>query len=249
MINFLIAIVMVIGFYGCGSAEHSASTDQSSVQGGSMARFSVVGDYMYTVDAGVMNIFDLSNPAKPERANKIHLGFDVESLFAYGETLFIGGALGVYMYDITNPLQPMKSTTFTHVQSCDPVVVSDNFAFVTLNAGSTCQNGTLNQLNIIDVANYPILIKSVDMWDPKGLGVDGNKLFVCDGDAGLKIFEFESNDFNDTQSVDINLVDTLGDIDCYDVIASQQRLIVSNQDEIRQFDYTSIPLQELTAIN
>ena len=82
------------------------------------------------------------------------------------------------------------------------------------------------------------------MWEPKGLGVDGNNLFICDGSNGLKVYGINKSDINGTVNVDITVKDTLSDIDCYDVIAQNNNLIISNHEDIRQFDYSSFPMEE-----
>lgn len=252
-----LVVIGLLFLTGCGGGNGSSSSSDSvsvsdsstgSGQAGSRAQYAVVGDYLYTVNSGVMDILDISDASRPKRVSKIHLPWDVETLFAYKEYLYIGAEGGVYIYDNSNPIQPTSIAEFTHVQSCDPVVVSDDIAFVTLNSGSSCWNNRegANRLEIIDVQNpeEPKLIKRVEMWEPTGLGVDDNKLFICDGEAGLKVFAINKTDSNGTIDINLDLKSSNAEIDCYDVIAHEENLIVSNRDEIRQFDYSSLPMEE-----
>lgn len=246
-------------FLGCGdnsssvtnSYSSSSSKDSTTGKAGSMARFAIVGDYLYTINSSQMNIFDISDASAPQSISKVHLPWDVETLFAYGSYLYIGSSSGMYIYDNAIPTQPTQLTTFSHAQSCDPVVVQQDIAYVTLNSSSYCWNNSgINRLEIIDVQNpkTPILLKQVDMWEPKGLSIDNNLLFICDGSAGLKVFDVNKTENNSTISIALSSITNESDLDCYDVITSNNHLIVSNSKDIRQFDYSSFPMQELGRI-
>ncbi|HIM93802.1 MAG TPA: hypothetical protein EYM49_02030 [Campylobacterales bacterium] len=254
MIRNSLVTISLLFIMGCGggSSSSSSSDSVSSTIGksGSLAQYAVVGDYLYTVNSGVMDILDISDASKPKKVSKVHLPWDVETLFAYKDYLYIGGERGVYIYDNSTPILPTSIAQFSHVQSCDPVVVSDDIAYVTLNTGSSCWNNRTdtNRLEILDVQDpkNPKLIKTLDMWSPTGLGVDGNKLFICDGESGLKAFEIDKSDT--PLSVELDIKESNAEIDCYDVIAHNSTLIVSNRDDIRQFDYSSFPMEELGRI-
>ena len=254
--NSLLSIGLVLALQGCGGGSSSSSSSDSisTVTGkaGSLAKYAVVGNYLYTVNSGVMNILDITDASKPKKVSKVHLPWDVETLFSYKNYLYIGAESGVYIYDNSKPTLPTSISQFSHVQSCDPVVVADDIAYVTLNTGSTCWNNRsdTNRLEILDVKNpkNPKLIKSLDMWSPTGLGVDGDKLFICDGDSGLKLFELERKDEFQDVEINLELKSSDAEIDCYDVIAHDNTLIVSNREDIRQFDYSSLPMEELGRI-
>ena len=251
MKNIIVLSALSFLFMACGSTgSSSSSSDVSSSIGkaGSMARFAISGDYLYTINEREMNVLEVKDASKPKKISKIHVPFDVETLFAYNNNLYVGSSSGIYIYDNHTPTQPTRVAELSHAQSCDPVVVSDDVAFVTLNTGSNCWNGRtgVNRLEMVDVKTpeSPKLIKAVDMWEPKGLGVDGNNLFICDGSNGLKVYVINKSDINGTVNVNITIKDTLSDIDCYDIIAQNSNLIISNHDDIRQFDYSSFPMEE-----
>ena len=246
-------------FQACGGGA-SAGAGQSTAtggngKGGSMARFAITGDHLYTVDKDAMRIFDISEASHPYPVSKVHVPFDVETLFAYKSYLYIGGESGMYIYDANISTQPTQIGKFTHLRSCDPVVVHDDLAFVTLNEGSTCRlTSGANTLEIIDVKDPadPKLLKTMGMWSPKGLGIDGNgTLYVCDGSAGLKVFGVTKYDLNETNETRVSLTalqKPLTDVDCYDLIPYRQTLYVSNHEDIRLLDYTHLPLVELSTI-
>ena len=88
------------------------------------------------------------------------------------------------------PSQPEQESEIEHVESCDPVIVSGEYAYITLRNGSKCQ-GFINELDIVDISNLnaPVLVKKFDMTNPHGLSKDGDLLFICDGKDGLKVFD------------------------------------------------------------
>lgn len=253
MKKYLLMGLISFNLIGCGG---ESSTGESSVnttgQAGSMARFALSDNYLYTLNYQEMNVFDVSNASKPTKVSKIHVPFDVETLFSYQQYLYVGASSGIYIYDKNIPTQPTRISEFTHAQSCDPVVVSQDIAFVTLNTGRNCWNNRtgVNRLEIINVKDVenPTLIQAVDMWEPSGLAIDNSTLFICDGDSGLKIFDVNKTEEDSNITVAINLKGQEESIDCYDLIAYQKTLIVSNKKDIRQFDYTSFPMQELGQI-
>lgn len=158
--------------------------------GGSMAGFTVTGNYLYAISGLTLKVFEISNASNPQRGNSISLNNIPETLFIYGSKLFIGTTTGMLVYDISTPHLPQYLSLFAHARSCDPVVVSGNYAYVTLRGGNSC-GGFSNQLDVIDISNIenPTLIKSYSMTEPYGLGIDNSTLFVCDGNAGLKVYD------------------------------------------------------------
>jgi len=273
--NYKLLAILVSLLVGCGggstsSSSGSSSSDGSSAsqnsesgKGGSMARFVVSGDYLYTLNKKEITAFDISNANDPLPYTKDRVPWDVETLFGYGDYLFIGAEGGVYIYNKPSPSKGMElKATYSHIKSCDPVVVEDGFAYVTLNKGNLCRLQTgENSLQILDVTNplNPKLSKDSEgndntrgMIDPKGLGVDGDSLFVCDGVGGLKVFDINKTENNETNQTMVNLTfnreSTISNIDCYDLIPYNKNLIVSNGENVRQFDYSHFPMVELGKI-
>ena len=184
---------------------------------GSLAHFSIIGDYLYTIkhDGYNLDIFDLTSPTAPEKANTVNVGVLLETLFPYGDKLFIGSAMGMYIYDNSDPINPTQLSVFEHARACDPVFVSGNYAYVTLWNGSECGAGP-NQLDVIDITDLtnPVLKNSFAMDNPHGLSVKGNTLLLCEGDYGLKTF-----DTTDPITVGDHLLDHVRDMKATDVIS------------------------------
>jgi hypothetical protein len=220
------------------SASPAASAPSSPSKpgiGGSMARYTIYDNYLYTIDDANMQLFDISSPSNPTFAGLINVGFNIETIYPYKDKLFIGSQTGMHIYDNVDPANPVRLSTFAHVRSCDPVVADDKYAYVTLRNGNTC-GGFTNQLDVVDISNLssPRLVKSYQMSNPHGLGLDhvNNTLFVCDGSSGLKVY-----DANHPLNLDRNILSRKTG-HTYDVIPYKNIAIVTGNDGISQYDYT-----------
>jgi len=224
---------------GNTGAQSANTTTASPGQGGSMARFTIASHYLYCIDNSDLNLVDITDNASPVIWTKQTIGFNIETIFPYGNKLFIGSRSGMYIYDNSNPSNPTQLSVYTHVTSCDPVVVEGNYAYVTLRSGTPCQ-GFTNALEVIDISNIstPVLVKQYQMFNPHGLGIDNGTLFVCDGDAGLKVF-----DAADPNTITDHLLKHYGNVQAYDVIpvnSTNDVLIMIGSDGLYQYDYNDL---------
>ena len=83
---------------GRGETSFSAGGDSNTGIGGSMARFTIKGDYLYTVDSYDLKTFDIKDKVNPEITSEVNLGWGIETIFPYGENLFIGAQSGMHIY-------------------------------------------------------------------------------------------------------------------------------------------------------
>lgn len=203
--------------------------------GGSLARITINGDHLYMLDGGELQVADITSENHPVAKSRSAIAWDIETIFPYKNNLFIGSASGMHIMDISVPDAPVKLSTYAHVRSCDPVVVDDQYAYVTLRSGTSCQ-GFTNQLEVIDVQNLtsPKLLKTYPMTNPHGLGIDDETLFICDGSDGLKAF-----DATDINAIDKNLLAHYKDINARDVIPYNDILIMIGEDGLFQYDYSN----------
>jgi hypothetical protein len=220
-------LLMVAVAFSCAD---EASQDTSVGQGGSMTRFAVSNNYLYLVNSYSILVFDI-NQNTFEAINEVSIGFGLETIFAKGDYLYLGANDAMYIYSIADPESPSFIFRYTHIESCDPVVVQGNRAYVTLRSGNRCNRGN-NALEIIDITNphQPRLVANYPMLSPHGLGVSGNTLFLCEGKHGLKVF-----DISDEQS--IQLLAYKNDLFAYDIIVEQAQVTVTGEDGIFQFAY------------
>jgi hypothetical protein len=205
--------------------------------GGSMARFTISGNVLYAINqSSQLIIFNIASVQNPVKSGELYVSWGIETLFPYNDKLFIGSSTGMLIYDISNPLLPQFVSNYSHVKSCDPVVVSDNFAYISLRTGNQCA-GTVNQLDIVDISNAasPQDVKSYDMTNPHGLGIDNTTLFVCDGDAGLRIF-----DIKDKYNLNKNVIAQYPDNKAFDAIPLDGTLLMIGDDGLYQYDYSDL---------
>lgn len=227
------------------SADFNAtnSTQAASIPagiGGSMARFTVVNNHLYTIDDQNMHTFDISNNATPNHIGEQTVGSAIETIFPADNNLFIGSANGMFIYSISNPSSPAFVSEFSHAGACDPVFVDGDIAYVTLRSGSACQ-GFNNQLDVIDISNVasPSLMTTYSMLNPHGLSITGNTMFLCEGDFGLKVLDI-------TDPLDIDELEHNEAFKTYDVIAlPNDILLVIGADGFRQYDVSDVKNLEL----
>lgn len=215
----------------------SSSPGSSFGIGGSMARFGLYDDYLYAVDSYQCYIFDISNDALPESFSKQNAGSQIETMFIYDGHMFLGAMGGMYIYSLESPTVLKKVGQFWHVTSCDPVVIDDGYAYITLRGGQLCRSVN-NSLEVVKLSNnYATseLIASFALTSPYGLGIDGKYLFVCDGDDGLKVF-----DATDKLKIGQNKIAAFPDINTYDVIPLDGVLFMIGQDGFFLYDYSDI---------
>lgn len=204
--------------------------------GGSMARFIINGDQFYGLNQSNMQVINITEPTNPVAGTKIEMARMVETVFIEGSDLFVGTQTGMLIYDVSSPASPVYKSEYNHFQSCDPVVVQDSYAYVTLRAGNRCGNWQ-NVMEVIDLKNImsPVLMKSYPMSEPYGLGIDNKTLFVCDGQAGLKIY-----DATDPLRIDLHMLKQYTNIKALDVIPFGKILIMIAEDGIYQYNYADL---------
>lgn len=194
---------------------------------GSLARFTILGQTLYTVDTQSLHLFDLQNPTEPVAGKVVPLGFGIETIFPRDHYLFLGSQTGMFIYDVATPDVPKYVSGISHARSCDPVVVDGNFAYVTLrstvagaaSSGNTgfvggwgrCGGSTqTDELDVIDIStiNQPRLVRTYPMSGPLGLGAENGRLYVCDD--GLKVFDTtKAPELTQLQQVRASLTDVI----------------------------------------
>ena len=211
---------------------------------GSMARFALNGDYLYTVNDNTLTSFDISTPEQPSSGSAVAINRTVETVAPMSDYLFIGTNSGMLIYKTTdNPLTPEYVSTFVHATMCDPVMVDGDYAYITLRGGTFC-GGWGDRLDVVDISDvyWPNLIETVPMTSPYGLAKAEDLVFVCDGSNGLRVLD-ASNPNN------LEPTDHISGINAYDVIPFDQALILVGADGLYQFDYSNPNnLQQLSVI-
>ncbi|RNC92670.1 MAG: hypothetical protein ED555_06230 [Allomuricauda sp.] len=219
------------GFAEDAAVANTSSPSSDTGQGGSLARFRIVGDYLYAVEWSSINVFDISDLDAPEVLDEIYTDWGIETIFSQGDLLFLGGNRGMFIYDISEPATPKFVSDFQHGRACDPVVVDGNYAYVTLRGGNAC--GTVESgLYVVDISDLarPDLAVIYPMDEPYGLGIRDNKLFICDGASGLRVFD-------KSDAPNITALNHIEGITTYDVIPMQDQLLMIGDGVLYQYEY------------
>ena len=204
-------------------------------QGGSMARFTITQNHLYAVGNAEIFSLPIASDGSVETITKTDLPWGIETIFPYEDLLFLGASNGMHIMSLEDPGQPQHRSTFSHANACDPVVVQDDIAYVTLRSGTRCE-GFNNQLDVLDVSDImnPQLLHTYPMSNPHGLAVLDNLLFICEGEHGLKVF-----DVTDISQIDENRYSHITGFHAYDAIALRGiSLLVIGDDGFRQYDYS-----------
>lgn len=205
--------------------------------GGSMARFGLYDDYLYAVDNATLYMFDVKTPEKPSDIGKQNVGWDIETMFIYDKHMFLGTHSGMQIFNLKVPTLLEYVGSFWHVTSCDPVVISDGYAYITLRGGNVCGSNTnrLDVLKLSDDYKNNELLASYPLTGPYGLGIDDQTLFICDGDDGLKVYDTE-----DKLNIDDHQIARFANIKTFDVIPFDGYLFLIGDDGFYQYDYSNL---------
>lgn len=223
---------------GCAACQYAvnpvASGSTKSGVNGSTSRFAIVNTNLYTVSSSNLNIFNIADPRNATFSNsKLAGSWTIETIFPFKDKLFLGTSSGMMIFDVSAaPTNPTLSGQFSHVTACDPVIADDNHAYVTLRNGTAC-HGNINEMDVLDISSFysPKLVSTIQMNNPRGLSKDGNLLFVCDGSAGLKIYDA-------TDAINPKLLSTVKGLEPNDVVAQNKKAIVIASDGLYQFEYS-----------
>lgn len=232
---FFILTIAIISLFSCSkdALNRSESSSGGAGTGGSLAKFTIVGNYLYVVETATLKTFDITNAANPILKNSLVIGSNIETIFPYKNNLFIGSQNGMFIYNIANGETPVYEGAASHVRSCDPVIANDSIAFVTLRAGSNCGSPT-DGLYVYDIKNLtaPIFLNTYGLATPYGLGLNNDRLFVCGGANGLYVL----NVANPNSPV---LMQTITGNNYFDVIPYNNMLICYVNDGIVLYDISN----------
>ena len=229
---FFLLAVLTVALAACSYSDKGDIGGDISGRGGSLARFTIAGDYLYTVDQSSLHTISLADVEHPQKVSDKALGFYTETIYPYQNSLLLGTETGMFVFSLNDPSNPSQTTYFQHIRSCDPVVAQNGYAYVSLNtANQRCFNG-MNEMQILDINNLntPILVKSINMAAPLGLDINNDTLYVCD--QGLRVFDVSNKSFP-------NELTYYPGIQAQDVIYQQGRLIVTATEGLFQFKQTT----------
>ncbi len=218
---------------GAYTSNSTTSTSSNGING-SMSRFTLYNNNLYAVTENYMTIFDLTGTEPQKAAESIYIGWNVETIFSYKDNMFMGTPTGMLIYSVSDPLKPVFQSSISHIFGCDPVVVDNDLAYVTIHSGDNCGQSA-NELFIVDVSDVknPKKLVSHPMKNPKGLGIDKGMLFLCD--EGLKVYKITT-----PKTLTDNELAHYSGMEGYDLIPFNNVLMMITDDGLYQYDYSKV---------
>lgn len=233
MRNIWIYILVLPFLVSCyGDSKEDIGVDGTNGIGGSTARFTIVGDFLYVVNDAELRAFDVTNEKDPVQTSITNLGWGIETIFGFQDKLFIGSQWGMQIYDIKSDGSPQYVSGYDHTTSCDPVIANEDYAYVTIRSGLGCNNwrfeaNQLITLNIQNISN-PFATDEYQMINPKGLTFFKGDLYVGEGDNGMKQFSL-------ADPAHPVLLEFYENIPANDMIVVGETMIITSNDGLYQF--------------
>jgi len=215
------------------SAVPSSFAGNSDQQSGTVNRIAHNNDHVYVIGLHKLTVIDDTN-ADMNKVGSQGLGDETETIFSYKNNLFLGSRSSMSIYDASNPTVVTESYRFDHATSCDPVLPTDDVAYISLRTAdfSACP-GNINALIVLDIENLdsPKEVAEIEMQSPYGMTIFDDQLFVGEGVNGLKIFDV-SNRQNPI------LISDDKSVEAYDVIKhpSADLILIAGPNGLEQFE-------------
>lgn len=234
-ISLYIIVTAFLCHLSCTKDSGAKGFINTSGKGGSLARFTISGNYLYTVDKSMLKVYNISNAASPQLTSTEEVGFEIETIFPFKDKLFIGSTSVVHIFSIEDPEHPEKLSTAISpsvLRRCDPVVAKDSVAYATLRTNAAC-GGTQSILAVYDIRDVlsPIQVNQYPVNEPYGLGYADSALYVCD--------KYSLMVFNIAKPYEPQFVRSIPENEYFDVIAENNTLVCWVKEGVVLFDIST----------
>lgn len=234
-VSLYIIITVFLCHLSCTKDSGAKGFINTSGKGGSLARFTISGNYLYTVDKSMLKVYNISNAASPQLTSTEEVGFEIETIFPFKDKLFIGSTSVVHIFSIEDPEHPEKLSTAISpsvLRRCDPVVAKDSVAYATLRTNAAC-GGTQSILAVYDIRDVlsPIQVNQYPVNEPYGLGYADSALYVCD--------KYSLMVFNIAKPYEPQFVRSIPENEYFDVIAENNTLVCWVKEGVVLFDIST----------
>lgn len=182
-ITFYLLTSIAVFHFSC-TKDSAKGLISTGGKGGSLARFTISGEYLYTVDKSKLKVYNIADAANPRLTSSEDIGFEIETIYPFKNRLFVGSTTAVHIFSIDDPEHPVKLSTAispTVLRRCDPVVAKDSVAYATLRTNGPC-GGTQSILAVYDIRDIhnPVQVNTAFVGEPYGLGYADSALYICD---------------------------------------------------------------------
>jgi hypothetical protein len=237
----LIAVFILSALISCSKESAGVNGAASTGAGGSTARFTIAGNYLYVVDNLSLKAFDISSNTTPLYKSKTEIGINIETIFPYQDKLFIGSSSTMYIYSLSDPSRPTQlgKRNIQFAWHATRLWQEIALAYATLRSTGRC-GGSQSALVVYNIKNIssPQLMNTFFLTAPYGLGLNNNSLYVCEGLGGIKVFNI-TKAYDPVQVSEIRASNTT----FYDVIPYGNILIAQVNDGFILYDIGPNPMQ------
>ncbi|MCT4629767.1 hypothetical protein [Winogradskyella sp.] len=201
--------------------------------GGSYAKFQIFNNALYTISDYSLLTYDITNYSAITQVSETWMeswfGGELETTFIRKEYMFIGATNGMHIVGLQDEFNPTYTSSFLHATGCDPVVVEEDTAYITVRGGNSC-GAIEDQVNVIDVSDItsPVEYSTYFLSSPYGLGVKDEVLYVCN-DMGINVFN--------AQNPNAIVLENTYNVEAKDVIPLSSHLISVGENVIHQYNY------------
>ncbi len=216
---------------------------------GTLNKITTLNNYAYVVGNDEIFVFsDQGNTMSYLNRIDVYTG-DVETIYPYDNYLYLGTQSSMELFSTANPEAPSHVSEYWHPTSCDPVLPTGDVAYLTLrsadNSGCAGDENTLTVIDMTDIF-HPEQLNSVVMDSPYGIGLDGDYLWIGEGNNGLTLLD-NSNPHNPT------ILKTFTGVQAYDVIpnpyqANSIYVTGDNGMNVYSVDYNALTISPVTSI-
>ncbi len=215
---------------------------------GTANRMAIVDNDLFVINLRDIYAFDVSGDnldIHPVYGNQSYLGWNMETIYARGEFLYTASQTEMAVHRLTGT-EIMTIGSYFHATACDPVLPTDEgIAYITLRSGDECP-GDVNSLSVVDINNFNniFLLQEIEMESPFGMYLVDDRLFVGEGDNGLRIFDASQRDA-------LTEIDHFSSLAAFDVIGHPTRadiLLLASESGLAQYEIGSQGFEELSQI-
>jgi hypothetical protein len=215
---------------------------------GTISRMAVEYGQVYVVSDDKLHVIE--DGMNLTKTTEVNITEGAETVYAEFGRLYIGGTTEMSIYNVMTPSNPSKISELAHTESCDPVLPIGDIAYYTLRADENggCNSLGENTLNIVDLSNEeePVVLETIQMNSPYGMGRAYQYLMVGDGANGLRIFDASQPD-------NLQNAVTITGIEVYDVMLhpfNTNIVLTTNSMGIEQFqvDWNTLTFTPISQI-
>jgi hypothetical protein len=158
---------------------------------GTMNRIAAEYHHIYVVSDNKLHV--IADGANFSKVKELKLVNGTETIYAHNHRLYLGSATEMTIYKVDNPANPVRVSSLSHTESCDPVLPHGNVAYYTLRAveNEGCNEMGENTLNVVNIRNdsSPTVLETFQLKSPYGMTIANDYLFVGEGENGLTVFD------------------------------------------------------------